>query len=945
MSRVFVATETALGRKIVIKVLSHELAGGLSGERFHREIQLAASLQHPNIVPLLNAGETLGVPYYTMPLVEGESVRAKLQRAGELPVREAVAILRDVARALEYAHAHGVVHRDIKPDNVLLSSDYAVVTDFGVAKALIAARTGAETITQLGVAIGTPAYMSPEQTAGDQIDHRADIYAFGCMAYEMLTGATPFRDTSAPALFAAHATRTPMAITEIRPAIPTPLATLVMRCLQKRPSDRPQSAREIIDALDAVTTPTVDTLQTLTTPAPRSRVRLGALAVVIAAIIAAVAFTLLRPARATLNDSVVAVTPFRVAGADPSLRMLREGMLDLVAAKLAGSIRAVDARTLLNSWRNMGGSETNDLPNDRALTLSANLGAGRLLQGEIVGTPEHVVINASLAATRNGETRATASVTGAQSQLALLVDSLVAELLVRESGGSEKQARQLAGIPFPALQAYLAGQSLYRRGRYKEAEKQFMRALDVDSTFVLAGLQLHLTSLWTVSGLSSRGLPVALRAYDQLGPRERLTLNGLDPRWLQGYRVTCAEHYDAAEHGVAQMPELPESWYVLGDILVHCGWVMAGPNEDPWRRAIAIFERGLAVDSTFVPLREHLPLLYAYAGDSAKMKVQLDAMRRDSADYVEVNHFWLGLMPDSIQRRRYVDREVAGRTAGFLSYVAIISGEYVDDADYALRQMQRTAATHSERAQLAAIERRLALNRGQPSRAAAAAHIAAVPTSEIILDAVFWDGDSSAAAKALTDASRAFGRIPPTDSLREWADRVFAVAQYELAQRDTTHARRAIALLQSVTAPLDRRWLIDRPRQLALLLDVQLAAQTKRPDATALLERADSLLRLGPSSLVLATGSLIVTRLWEEKGDRARAYSTVKRMYIGPTSAPYYSTYRLERGRIAAALGQTGDALEQYRVWLAYRSAAEAPLRPQVAAVRKEFERLQQNAR
>jgi tRNA A-37 threonylcarbamoyl transferase component Bud32/tetratricopeptide (TPR) repeat protein len=708
MSRVFVATETALGRKIVIKVLSQELAGGLSGERFHREIQLAASLQHPNIVPLLNAGETLGVPYYTMPLVEGESLRAKLQRAGELPVREAVAILRDVARALDYAHAHGVVHRDIKPDNVLLSSDYAVVTDFGVAKALIAARTGAETITQLGVAIGTPAYMSPEQTVGDQIDHRADIYAFGCMAYEMLTGATPFRDTSAPALFAAHATRTPVPVSEIRPAIPAPLATLVMRSLEKRPADRPQSAREIIDALDAVTTPTVGTLQTLTTPARRSRGRLGALAAVIAALVAAVAIAFLRPAHAPLNDNVVAVTPFRVAGADPSLHMLREGMLDLVAAKLAGGIRAVDARTLLNSWRNMGGSDATDLPNDRALALSAKLGAGRLLQGEIVGTPDHVVINASLAATRDGQMRATASVTGAQSQLAQLVDSLVAELLVRESGGSEKQARQLAGIPFPALQAYLVGQSLYRRGRYKEAESQFVRALDVDSTFALAGLQLYLTSLWTLSELGSRGLPVALRAYEQLGPRERLMLNGLDPRWLQGYRATCAERYDAAERGVAQMPELPESWYLLGDQLVHCGWVMAGPNEDPWRRAIAIFERGLGVDSTFVPLREHLPFLYSYSGDNVKAKTEVDAMSRDSADYVDANRFWLGMMPDSTQRRLYVDREVARRTAAFLASVAIFSGEYVDDGDYALRQMQRSTATQRERAQLAAIERRLA---------------------------------------------------------------------------------------------------------------------------------------------------------------------------------------------------------------------------------------------
>src|SRR5262245_21197254 len=141
MSRVFVATETALGRTVVVKVLSQELAGGLSASRFDREIRLAARLQRANIVPVLSAGEADGIPYYTMPLVEGESLRAKLARDGELPVRQAVSILRDVARALDYAHGHGVVHRDIKPDNVLLASDYAVVADFGVAKAVLAAQS------------------------------------------------------------------------------------------------------------------------------------------------------------------------------------------------------------------------------------------------------------------------------------------------------------------------------------------------------------------------------------------------------------------------------------------------------------------------------------------------------------------------------------------------------------------------------------------------------------------------------------------------------------------------------------------------------------------------------------------------------------------------------------------------------------------------------------
>ena len=194
MSRVFVATEKALGRRVVVKVLPEEMAGQVSLERFKREIALAARLQHPHIVPLLTAGDANGLPYFTMPLVEGESLRARLARHGELPLSEAIRLLREIASALSYAHERGIVHRDIKPDNVLLSGGSAMITDFGVAKAISASSNseGGNT-TSMGVALGTPAYMSPEQASADPaVDHRADIYAFGVLAYEVLTGQPPF---------------------------------------------------------------------------------------------------------------------------------------------------------------------------------------------------------------------------------------------------------------------------------------------------------------------------------------------------------------------------------------------------------------------------------------------------------------------------------------------------------------------------------------------------------------------------------------------------------------------------------------------------------------------------------------------------------------------------------------------------------------------------------
>ena len=257
MSRVFAATETSLGRNVVVKILPPEMAEGVSVERFKREIQLAAQLRHPHIVPVLAAGVSGGLPYYTMPLEDGHSLRTRLANSGPFPVTEAIGVLRDVAKALAYAHERGVVHRDIKPDNVLLTGGAAVVTDFGVAKALSAAKVSAPggTLTQIGTSLGTPAYMAPEQAAADAAaDHRVDIYAFGVMAYELLAGAPPFHGRQGQKLLAAQMGERPVPISELRPDTPPLLVQLVMRCLEKDANDRPQSAADLVRVLESVTT-------------------------------------------------------------------------------------------------------------------------------------------------------------------------------------------------------------------------------------------------------------------------------------------------------------------------------------------------------------------------------------------------------------------------------------------------------------------------------------------------------------------------------------------------------------------------------------------------------------------------------------------------------------------------------------------------------------------
>ncbi len=267
MSHVYLAQETALGRRVVIKVLPPEMAAGVNIERFRREIQLAASLQHPHIVPLHAAAQVGDLFYYTMPLVDGESLRAKLAREGELPVGDTIRIIRNVVDALAYAHAHGVVHRDIKPDNILISGNHAVVTDFGVAKA-VSASTGGTSLTSMGLALGTPAYMAPEQAAADpHVDHRADLYAVGATAYEMLCGHPPFSGMSPQQVLAAHVTLAPAPLSSQRASVPPALNELIMRCLEKKPADRVQRAEDLLTQLQAMATPSGGMAPTGATPA------------------------------------------------------------------------------------------------------------------------------------------------------------------------------------------------------------------------------------------------------------------------------------------------------------------------------------------------------------------------------------------------------------------------------------------------------------------------------------------------------------------------------------------------------------------------------------------------------------------------------------------------------------------------------------------------------
>lgn len=355
MSRVFLAEELALHRQVVVKVLPPEMSAGVSGERFRQEIQLVAALQHPHIVPLLSAGAADDLLFYIMPYLQGESLRARLARERELPIHEVVRILREVLDALAAAHERGVVHRDIKPDNVLLTGRHAVVTDSGVAKA-VSDSTHASNLISVGIALGTPAYMAPEQAAGDpDVDHRADIYAVGVLAYEMLCGRPPFQMHTARETIAAQLTLAPEPCTTHRAAVPRVLNDIVMQCLAKRPADRPQSADDLLALLNEMADPG-GAFPPISAAEARRALRLhqplrlvGALA-----LLAALVTLSARVARRGEGPGpVVVVSPFIDRTGDPSLDHIAEGLRLALAGELAQRARVrlrtdpIDSRTVV----------------------------------------------------------------------------------------------------------------------------------------------------------------------------------------------------------------------------------------------------------------------------------------------------------------------------------------------------------------------------------------------------------------------------------------------------------------------------------------------------------------------------------------------------------------------------------------------------------------------
>jgi serine/threonine-protein kinase len=622
MAVVYLAHDLRHDRKVALKVLHRELAAALGPGRFQREIQLTARLDHPNVLPVLDSGMFSDRLWYSMPHVDGGSLRTRLRREAQLGIPEAIRITIAVAGALEHAHQHGVVHRDIKPENILLSGDRVLVADFGIAKLLDADE--AAKLTETGLSLGTPAYMSPEQAASDsRLDGRADIYALGCVLYEMLVGQPPFTGPTAQSILARHAMDPVPSVCTVRNTVPPALEAAIAKALAKVPADRFATVGEFADAL--VAEPARDlTLPLASRPAGarstrRLTLRIAAPFLVIAA--GAAGWLLSRPdgPRIARAASAMAVLPFAAASEDTALTRLGRDLAATVSANLdgVGDIRMVDRLTILAQTEKHSGP----LALRDAAALGRRYGATSVVAGSLARDGAKVRLDVGLFSSDSLVPLARAVVTGSPDSLSALTDSVtwrVLDAVWRRGTAPTPTLEAITTRSVEALRAYLDGEQASVAGRIVEAKAAYGRAIAADSSFWFAYFRSVNAAGWTESDVD----PAIKKAYWNhralLPRRERLLIEATD---LDSGLVWQRDRLEALVH---EYPDYWPAWFLLGDGYVHT-YPYIGSTRADARRSL---ERAVALNPRLTYAWAHLAWMYQMDRDTASFAHSLDVLDR-----------------------------------------------------------------------------------------------------------------------------------------------------------------------------------------------------------------------------------------------------------------------------------------------------------------------------
>jgi serine/threonine-protein kinase len=927
MATVYLATDVKHQRSVAVKVLRPELAAALGHERFLREIEIAAKLQHPHILPVYDSGDADGLLYYVMPFVEGESLRDRLVRSGPLPPADAARVAREVADALAYAHRQGIVHRDIKPANILLSQGHAMVADFGIARA-VSASAESKGLTQAGMAVGTPSYMSPEQALGEtNLDGRSDIYALGVVLFEMLAGNPPFEGTTPQAIIAQVLSRkVPKLASD-----PLTLQPVIERALAKEPRDRFATSDELSAALDGATSGT----------GFRAGARRRTRGLVVAG--AAVLVTLLgfafwpRAFRAEGDPrKSLIVFPFENKTGDPSRDYLEEAAMNLLGLAAAHwqDMRVYDdERTAsLMRRREIDGAPELDFEVARAMARDARVGT--LVLGDIRREGDSLAIEAKVHDVRSGDRLATHIQRAPLDADPRPLFDRLAGLVLGTSGappGERPSVIAQTTGSIDAYRAYLAGTAALQRFEIDTAKALLERAVRLDSGFALAYIRLRDAEGWGI------GNPARRREY--ILAAERYS-GSLPPRLRQ-----LVEFHRAYEDGdfrrargiagdmIARDSTDVEAWYQFGEAHFHhnAGWFPHPDTLGNMGRALRAFQHTLALDSTYVLAYQHiLDALNGCANHPAL--VCLD----DSAAYGDGDDLARRFGGATVEAARaQAERDQVATARGWIAAVpgtwrprlALVQALYTQERYDEARVEADGMARMGWGDQAAVWRGMLAFNRGHPGEAAAILDTAIAAVSEpmamlqgqqdltIPMALLAGGGGRLESGRRLVDL--VFNALP-MDSAGGPGGLLMSGA--ELAALSRGYLTSEVGRPEVGTAMHELRELVDRRagsdsallRRLVTSFGTSaVAAFLATRDSTHLVRFLGLVDTVGSATWRVADGLLALAR-----GDTARAALRVDRHYRAPTPTEFAGEQGVTRafawGDLLTRLGEHRLALEAY---------------------------------